>query len=122
MSKIKSPPEKKELSLNRDCRNIYGENSKSSRKNIRKGKQRVHMQERRTTKTQLLPTTLKIDEDLIVEAEIKASQRAILAKREGFRKTPDKPLKTVLGRKRENGVSFIAMDSELLHPTSNPSS
>lgn len=47
MSKIKNPGEKKRLSFKRDRRNTFGENSKSSRKNIAKGKQRRHMDERR---------------------------------------------------------------------------
>jgi hypothetical protein len=48
MSTIKNPEEKKRLSLARDRRNRFGENSKSSRKNIPRGKQRRHMDERRT--------------------------------------------------------------------------
>jgi hypothetical protein len=48
MSTIKNPEEKKQLSLERDRRNRYGENSKSSRKSIQRGKQRRHMDERRT--------------------------------------------------------------------------
>jgi hypothetical protein len=43
MSTVKHPKEKKELSLERDRRNTYGENSKSSRKGIRRGKQRRHI-------------------------------------------------------------------------------
>jgi len=47
LSKVKSPKEKKKLSLARDRSNMYGENPKASRKGIRRGKQRRHMQERR---------------------------------------------------------------------------
>jgi hypothetical protein len=39
MSKTKIPEEKKRLSLEKDRRNTFRENSKSSRKNIAKGKQ-----------------------------------------------------------------------------------
>jgi hypothetical protein len=53
MSTIKSPPQKKELSLAFDRRNDYGENSKASRKNITRGKKRSHRHERRGV-TQLL--------------------------------------------------------------------
>src|SRR5271163_4841156 len=47
MSKLKSPQEKKAVSLKRDRRNTYGENPQASRKGIRRGKQRSHMGERR---------------------------------------------------------------------------
>ena len=47
MSKVKNPRAKKRLSLERDRRNTYGENAKSSRKNIQRGKQRTQMKERR---------------------------------------------------------------------------
>jgi hypothetical protein len=46
MSTIKLPQEKKAASLKRDCRNAYGENDKSSRKNIPRSKQRSHQAER----------------------------------------------------------------------------
>ena len=49
MSTVKSPGEKKQLSLKLDRRNTYGENAKASRKGIQKGKQRQHMNERRST-------------------------------------------------------------------------
>ena len=39
MNTVKNPEEKKRLSLARDRRNRYGENSKSSRKNIQRRKQ-----------------------------------------------------------------------------------
>jgi len=47
MSTVKNPKEKKRLSLERDCRNVYGENPAASRKGIAKGKQRQHQNERR---------------------------------------------------------------------------
>jgi len=47
MSKIKSSPDKKRISLKKDRRNVYGENPASSRKNIREGKQRSHRELRR---------------------------------------------------------------------------
>ena len=59
----KTPPEKKRLSLVRDRRNTYGENDKSSRKNIRRGKQRGQMQLRRAVAQQLqLPGPLQVAE------------------------------------------------------------
>ena len=42
-----SPQEKKELSLQKDRRNAYGENDKASRKNIPRAKARVNRANRR---------------------------------------------------------------------------
>jgi hypothetical protein len=50
-SKVKSPSEKKRISLVKDRRNVYGECPTSSRKNIRLGKQRGHMEVRRAAAT-----------------------------------------------------------------------
>jgi hypothetical protein len=47
MSRKKSPPEKKADSYKKDRRNTYGENSKSSRKNIPLAKAREHREARR---------------------------------------------------------------------------
>jgi len=47
MSTITNPEEKKQFSLERDRRNSYGENRKSSRKSIQRGKERLHMDEGR---------------------------------------------------------------------------
>jgi len=41
MGRRKTPQEKKQLSYDRDRRSIYGENDKSSRKNIPLSKQRA---------------------------------------------------------------------------------
>jgi hypothetical protein len=99
MSKVKSPPEKKDASLNRDCRNVYGENDKSSRKNIPRSKQRSHQAERRAVNQPLLQLSGKIDEDVANQIEAEARTRSIEQKRRGFRKSPDVPLKSVLIRK-----------------------
>ena len=48
-----SPAEKKRLSYERDRRNGYGENSKSSRKNIRRRKQGVNQANRHAQKQSL---------------------------------------------------------------------
>ena len=99
MSKVKSPQEKKSASLNFDCRNIYGENDKSSRKNIPRSKQRSHQAERRAVNQPLLQLSGKVDEDVVNEVEAETRKRAIKQKRWSFRKSPDVPLKSVLIRK-----------------------
>ncbi|MHC2522796.1 hypothetical protein [Bradyrhizobium diazoefficiens] len=54
MSKVKTPREKKQLSYANDRRNTYGENQKSSRKNIPRSKQLSHQDERRAVRQTLI--------------------------------------------------------------------
>lgn len=99
MSKIKSPTEKKRMSYEKDRRNVYGENSKASRKNIPRGKQRAHMAERHIA-TKLLktlgsvPTTSALEE---VEGKVKDKTKQ--QRLNGFKKVPDKPLAEALERR-----------------------
>lgn len=109
MNTTKSPQEKKRLSLERDRRNTYGENSKSSRKNIRQGKQRSHMQQRRVAGQSLKGIKGRLDEDGASAAESETRTRIIKSKREAFRKQPDTPLRVVLERKRVKGRRFLAV-------------
>jgi hypothetical protein len=104
VSTIKTPAEKKQLSLKRDRRNRYGENSKSSRKNIRRGKQRRHMDERRSVGEALNRLKGYVQEDEATEAELKAKTRIALSKSEGFKKSPDIPLGLVLDRKKTKKI------------------
>jgi hypothetical protein len=101
VSKVTSPPEKKKLSYRHDRRNVYGENDKSSRKNIARGKQRGHQDERRSVR-QALSTALvaAIDDDLADEAQSQALIRGKKKRIESFRKTPDAPLGEVLERRK----------------------
>ena len=99
MSKLKVPIEKKTASLERDRRNTYGENAKSSRKNIPRSKQLSHQAERRAANQPLHTLSGPIDDDVAVLAEVDSRTKAIAKHRVGFRKLPDTPLKTVLARK-----------------------
>jgi hypothetical protein len=100
VSTIKNPAEKKRLSLARDRRNRYGENAKSSRNNIRRGKQRRHMDERRVVGEVLGRLKGCVQENEATEAEVQAKTRIIDSQRRGFRKRPDTPLGAVLAAKR----------------------
>ena len=100
MSTVKNPEEKKRLSLELDRRNTYRENSKSSRKNIQRGKQRRHMDERRTVSEVLGRLRGSIQEDDATEVELEAKARITDSQRRGFRKQPDTPLGVVLAKKR----------------------
>jgi hypothetical protein len=108
MSKIKHPEEKKRLSLKRDCRNVFGENSKASRKNISKGKQRRQMNERRKIVQVLQRLTSPVDDDVASAAELRVKLTITHSKNRGFEKMPDKPLGEVIQRKmerrREKGI------------------
>jgi hypothetical protein len=99
VSKIKSPPEKKRFSLAQDRRNAYGECPTSSRRNIRRGKQRGHMEVRRVAAEKLRGlrgTAQDLDADT-TEAEARA--RMIEAQRASFKKVPDIPLGVMVKRK-----------------------
>ncbi len=109
MSKIKSPQEKKRLSLALDRRNVYGENDKASRKLIPKGKQRNHMRERRSANASLFKAKGKPDEHMAVASEIKAKEATIYIKRAGFKKRPDLALGTVLKRKAITGTRWMSV-------------
>ena len=100
MSKIKIPRQKKQLSLERDRRNAYRENSKSSRKNIARGKQRRHMDERRAVTQVLRGLKGKIEEDVAADAELQAKVTVADSRNRGFRKLPDEPLGVHLARKK----------------------
>jgi len=100
MSTVKNPEEKKQLSLEHDRRNTYGENSKSSRKSIARGKQRRHMDERRTAGEALRSLKGTIHEDEATNAELLVKTRMSDSRSRGFKKQPDSPLGQVLVAKR----------------------
>ena len=99
MSKIKSPEEKKALSLKRDRRNTCGENPQASRKGIRRGKQRSHMQERRSIGK--IPSHLRgrADETDATEADVLAKTAIVESRHKAFKKKRDAPLGEVIKRK-----------------------
>jgi hypothetical protein len=99
VSKIKSPKEKKELSLARDRRNTYGENPQASRKGIRRGKQRSHMGERRAVSQILSHLRESAGESDADEADIRAKTKLVERKHKAFKKSPDSPLGVVVKRK-----------------------
>lgn len=105
MSTIKNPEEKKRLSLERDRRNTYGENSKSSRTSIQRGKQRQHMDERRSVSVVLGRLKGALQEEEMTEAELLAKTRITDSQRRGFKKRPDTPLGVVLSMKNARKIS-----------------
>lgn len=107
MSKEKTPQAKKELSLKRDHRNTYGENSKSSRKNIARGKQTSHQRERHAVVQDLAAIGLSPNEDSLIAAEnkVKTTERRLKTRR--FKKVPDKPLGSVIEERRAARQPFV---------------
>src|SRR5271170_642234 len=99
MSAVKDQTEKKRLSLKLDRRNTYGENDKASRKNIPRGKQRQHQNERRSAAQALHSISGATPEDELVAAELLTKVRTAASKRKGFKKQSDEPLGIVLAKK-----------------------
>lgn len=95
----KSPQTKKAESLRKDRRNSYGENSKSSRKNIPRRKRAVNQANRAAVRSALQPVS---DEEAL-----DATQEAVSARRpKRWRKVPDVSLAVFLkSRKRRRAES-----------------
>lgn len=93
----KSPQQKKQESYEKDRRNAFGENSKSSRKNIPRGKRSVASVNRIRAAQPLRQPVTDVDSQ-------EAVQDAVQAKRpRRWKKSPDIPLKEHLkqqGRRR----------------------
>jgi hypothetical protein len=99
VSKIKNPEQKKRLSLERDRRNLFGENSKSSRRNIARSKQLRQMNERRGIAQVLGRLTGQVGDDVASNAELQVKLAITDSNNRGFQKHPDKPLREVIERK-----------------------
>lgn len=100
MSTIKSPQDKKRLSLQKDRRNMYGESPHSSRKNIRRGKQNQHQEERRTSNQTLALVAAHSTEDQMIACEVAADTGARMNRLKGFKKDPDRPLADFIERQQ----------------------
>jgi hypothetical protein len=98
LSKVKTPQDKKSQSYEHDRRNRYGENQKSSRKNIPRSKQRSHQDERRSIRQVLSSAQRSIAGEAADEAQSQALIKGRIKKLRGFRKSPDTPLGEVVER------------------------
>lgn len=95
MSRLHSPPEKKAARLQKDRRNTYGENSKSSRKNIPRAKVHEHHKARRGAHQDIAGLRGVITESFLEDVQAVTTKKS----RPHFRKTPDEPLGSVVTRK-----------------------
>ena len=100
MSRVKHPRDKKRLSLDRDRRNVYGENDKASRKNIPRSKQRSHMRIRRAATQELAKVKGDVGESTAMDAEALVKVRTTFLRKTGFRKMPDQSLRTVISQQK----------------------
>jgi len=105
VSKVKSPREKKRLSYEHDRRNTYGENQKSSRKNIPRSKQRSHQGERRTVRQPLIAAQGVVADEVADEAQLQALRKVRIKRLKGFRKSPDSPLGEIIERRLRKQAS-----------------
>jgi hypothetical protein len=99
MSKVKSPGEKKRLSLKRDRRNTFGESPHASRKNIRRGKQRSHQEERRFANQVLATVGSESSDERKAQADATLKAGVPTKRLHGFKKEPDTALGEVVKRK-----------------------
>ncbi|MET4803390.1 hypothetical protein [Bradyrhizobium sp. LB11.1] len=105
MSKVKTPQEKKQLSYANDRRNTYGENQKSSRKNIPRSKQLSHQGERRTVRQALIAAQGDVADAVADEAQSQAWRKGRMKRLKSFRKSPDTPLGEVVQRRLRRRTS-----------------
>ena len=97
MKHRKTPQEKKDESYKHDRINRYGENSKSSRKNIARHRARTHREYRRSVKQVLQLPTPGVPAEHAENADIAVKT----VRRDSFKKTPDEPLGKVVREKLE---------------------
>jgi hypothetical protein len=98
----KTPQEKKQYSYARDRRNVYGENDKSSRKNIPRRKRAPHRANRRRAGQILETIEGAVDEVAEEGAEMRLSSR----RPKSWKKVPDKPLGEIVQNRLERRVTF----------------
>jgi len=103
----RTPQEKKRLSYAKDRRNRYGEHAKSSRRSIRRKRERAHRANRRGAGQDLRAVIARVDEELAVHAE-----QTMLGRRwKVFQKAPDTPLGEVVEDKLRRRVR-LGIDDE----------
>ncbi len=93
----RSPPEKKALSYARDRRNAYGENDKSSRKNIRRNKRIPNRSDRHREHQVLgIATGIRVIPEVVEHAEMKLLAKKSMWMTRRWRKRPDFPLADIV--------------------------
>lgn len=111
----KTPDEKKQLSYERDGRNVYGENDKAARKNIPRSRQRASQTYRTTTKQLLDQVVSGADADE-AEAQVRAVRGTGTGISTAWRKQRDRPLGEWLDRRRRRAEQKAAQSDEHVDP------
>src|ERR1700722_668792 len=112
----RSPQEKKELSLERDRRETYGANRKSSRKNVPLAKKLGNRASRHRAESVLNVAIGPFDESRADAVGFAATGAYLDGKQKRFRKVPAKPLGNVLKYKAEStSGSFKAFGTPVAH-------
>lgn len=106
-----TPQEKKRLSYLKDRRNTYGENSKSSRRNVARRKRIRSREERRLGKQGLAVEGGEID----LEWADRVEARVIQKQRAAWTKSADEPLGVVLGYKFARRAQTGIMSEDEAH-------
>ncbi|MEV6219675.1 hypothetical protein [Nocardia sp. NPDC051833] len=107
----RSPQEKKALSYAKDRRNWYGENDKSSRKNIPRAKRRRNRVDRRREGVVARATG---PVDLVAAEQCEAELWSIRPGKGYWRKWPDAPLSVVVAARlrRRARVNAVANEAD----------
>ncbi|MFE6863861.1 hypothetical protein [Nocardia sp. NPDC057668] len=98
----KSPQEKKALSYARDRRNTYGENDKSSRKNIPRNKRVPNRSDRHHATQQLSKAIGPPNSEIASGAELSLTTKKSMWFTKRWRKSPDTPLAEALTWRLQN--------------------
>ncbi|MFD3707083.1 hypothetical protein ACFWUP_28435 [Nocardia sp. NPDC058658] len=110
MVRRRSPQEKKSLSYAKDRRNGYGENDKSSRKNIARNKRILNRVDRHRDSV-FVGATGPVDLEAAENCEVDLLSRRSKWQTAGWRKWPDAPLREMVAyklRRREQRFALAA--------------
>jgi hypothetical protein len=92
----KTPQEKKQLSYDKDRRNVYGEAPHAARKSVPLHKRLRNRANRHAQEQALPPVAVSINEDVLDEIDSRMHARAPIV----WNKSPDHPLRQVIQRKQ----------------------
>ena len=112
MSKVKSPAEKKRLSLARDRRNVFGESPHAARRNIPKRKAMERQRERHAANQALGKVRGRSSDEALESIEGEVAARAKSKRLAGFKKMPDQPLAQVIKRKQIKRAALVGRRAE----------
>ena len=102
MKKRRTPRQKKDLSLAKDCRNAYWANDKASRKGIPRRRARKHREYRRSVR-EAIKGALVITSDVPEGIEAAADR----VRRGSWQKSKDVPLREMIDSKRKKSPPII---------------